>query len=179
MIKKIIFFLALAGWIASLIIHIVSIADVDVMSMFPFILLLHLGVFVVWLPAILEMKANKELQTIQSKGIFSKFNPKYFYNSIFKNTPNFLKAIAIIGFIYAFINHIIALKTETGTVDIKEGQYILHNHGNFIRNITEQEYHHFKALNTRVFSAVWLVFYGMAMAILFPFKKKDDDALIN
>ena len=59
-----------------------------------------------------------------------------------------------------------------GVPDIWEGQYVLHNHGTLIRNITEQEYTAYKAAEVRGFSGHWLAFYGIATALLYPFNKE-------
>jgi hypothetical protein len=40
-----------------------------------------------------------------------------------------------------------------------------------MRNITEQEYHHYKAATIRGFSGHWVAFYGLAAAVLYPFKR--------
>lgn len=45
----------------------------------------------------------------------------------------------------------------------------MHNHGQLIKTLTKQEYHHYKANELRGFSGHWLAFYGLAAAILFPF----------
>ena len=50
--KKFIFYLAAAGWIISLVIHILSLAKTDVEASIPYIWILHIGIFAVWIPAI-------------------------------------------------------------------------------------------------------------------------------
>jgi hypothetical protein len=57
--------------------------------------------------------------------------------------------IAGIGFIYAFINFALFFFSQKGTTSIIDGQYILENHGEQIKTLTEQEYHHFKATELR------------------------------
>lgn len=65
--------------------------------------------------------------------------------------------------------------SRLGTPDFFEGQYILHKHGQLVKILTEQEYHHYKANEIRGFSGLWLVFYSISATLLFPFnppKKK-------
>jgi hypothetical protein len=81
--------------------------------------------------------------------------------SLFGNIPRPLLAIGVFGFFYAFINFLLAMIPMSGTPDIKDGHYILHNHGQLVRNLTESEYHSLKARMTRGFSGHWLAFYGI------------------
>jgi hypothetical protein len=67
------------------------------------------------------------------------------------------------------------MTTQLYTPGIQNGQYILHNHGQFVRNLTEKEYHHYQANTLRGFSGHWIAFYGMAMAVLYPFNKQVDN----
>jgi hypothetical protein len=98
-------------------------------------------------------------------------NPLGFYKIAFKQTPTWLAVLAIGGFLYAFLNFMLFMGSEIGTPDIEGGKYILQNHGQLIKTITEQEYHHFKANEMRGFSGHWIAFYGIAMAILYPFSR--------
>jgi hypothetical protein len=75
------------------------------------------------------------------------------------------------GFYYAIVNFLVFMFSDPGTPAIKDGQYYLHTHGQWIRNITEQEYHHYKAATIRGFSGHWVAFYGLAAAVLYPFKR--------
>jgi hypothetical protein len=141
----------------------------------PVIWLLHIGIFAVWLPTVFLLKKNEELKTYHQRGILKNTNPFAIFRIIFRQTPTWLKVIAILGFFYAVINFIMFMATQSGVADIKDGQYILHNHGQLIRILTEQEYHHFKANELRGFSGHWLAFYGPAAAVLFPFSKQQQD----
>jgi len=67
--------------------------------------------------------------------------------------------------------------SQSGVPDIKNEQYILQNHGQLIRILTEQEYHHYKANEVRGFSGHWIAFYGIAMAVLFPNGRQNESDL--
>jgi hypothetical protein len=170
--KKFLFYFAVTGWTLGLIIHILSIADFDITEKVPFVWLLHIGIFAVWISAIRELTKNEEFQAFQQSGMLNKMDYLGFYKIIFKQTPTWLTIIAIGGIFYAFINFMLFFISQIGTPDIKDGQYILHSHGQLIKTLTEQEYHHYKANEVRGFSGHWLAFYGIAAAILFPFGKK-------
>jgi hypothetical protein len=167
--KKYLFYFALTGWTLGLIVHILSLADIDVTEKAPFVWLLHIGIFVVWLQVVLDFKKNEELQEYQQSGMLNRMNPIEFFKIIFKETPTWMTIIAGAGFFYAFINFMLFIASQNGTPDIKDGQFILHNHGELIKTLTEQEYHHYKANEVRGFSGHWILFYGIATAFLYKF----------
>lgn len=170
------FYFATLGWILSLVVHLFSVAHIDVQDQYPFVPILHIGIFVAWLPAVLLLVKNKKKSGIQEESA----NPITFFKDIFKETPVWLIIIAAGCFIYAFINFILYMNSMGGVVDIIGGQYVIHNHGNIIKELTEQEYHYYRAEELRGFSGHWLAFYGMAMAILYPFntpKKANSDLI--
>lgn len=170
--KKFLFYFAVTGWTLGLIVHLLSLADIDITDKVPFIWVLHIGIFVVWLPTVLDLNKNEELREYQQSGKLNKMNPVEFFKIIFRQTPNWLAIIAIGGFFYAIINFMLFVISHHGTPDIQDGQYILHNHGQLLKTLTEQEYHHFKANEVRGFSGHWIAFYGLAAAVLFPFNRQ-------
>lgn len=167
--KKILFYFALTGWILGLLVHILSLADIDVTKTVPFVWLLHVGIFVVWLPVILDLRKNEELQEYQQSGMLNRMNPIKFFKIIFKETPTWLVIIVVAGFFYAIINFMLFLASQGGTPSIKDGQFILQNRGQLIKTLTEQEYNHYKANVIRGFSGHWILFYGVATAVLYKF----------
>ena len=167
--KKYLFYFALTGWTLGLIVHILSIADIDVTEKIPFVWLLHIGIFVVWLPVVLDLKNNEELKDFQQSGMLNRMNPISFYKILFKDTPTWMSIIAGAGFFYAFINFILFMSSQGGTPSIQDGHYVLQNHGELIKNLTEQEYHQYKANEVRGFSGHWILFYGVATAILYKY----------
>jgi hypothetical protein len=169
--RKFLFYFALTGYLLGLIVHLLSLADIDILSNFPFIWLLHLGIFVVWIPTVFEIRKRQQLE---QKHSLTKNNPLSFFKLMFSRTPKWLTIVAIVGFIYAIINFSLVFLSQTGTPDIKDGQYILQNRGQLIRIITEQEYHHYQANEARGFSGHWIAFYGIALAVLFPFGKRTE-----
>lgn len=157
-----------------LVVHLLTVADVDVTAKVPLVWVLHSGIFVVWLPAILTLKNSRVARDFQKAGTLNTMNPVALLKMMFHNTPTWLAVIAIAGLLYAPINFMVFIASQTGVPDIHNGQYILHNHGQLIKTLTEQEYHHYRANELRGFSGHWLAFYGMAAAILFPFGKRKD-----
>ena len=169
--NKYIFYVAVTGWTLGLIVHFASLFDIDITDQAPYVWVLHLGIFVVWIPTVLYLKNNEELKTFKESGMLNQMNPFGFYKIVFKQTPTWLAVLAVGGIFYTFANFMLFMGTQIGTPDIEGGHYILHNHGELIKTITEQEYHHYKANEVRGFSGHWIAFYGMATAILYPFSR--------
>ncbi|WP_146193491.1 hypothetical protein [Flavobacterium sediminis] len=171
--KKKLFYFAIAGWTSGLMVHLLSLAKINVTETIPFIWVLHIGIFVVWIPVIFELNKNEEFKKYQQLRRQNSVKPFSLFKIIFKETPTWLVVIAIGGFFYAVLNFMLFTSSQPGVPDFINDQYVLQNHGKLIKVITEQEYHHYKANELRGFSGHWLAFYGMAAAILFPFNKSE------
>ncbi len=167
--KKYLFFLALAGWIMATVAHILSLVRMDVAEIFPYIWLLHIGIFVVFVPMVFDMQKNEELKEYKNSILGKKINVIEMYKVIFKYTPKWMFVLVAICFCYGIINFILFFFEQHGTASIHNGIYVLENRGQFIRNITEKEYHYYIAQNVRGFSGHWMVFYSFATAYLYKF----------
>lgn len=167
--KKYLFYFALLGWGLGLLVHFLSLADIDVTEKVPYVWLLHVGIFIVWLPVVLDLKKYEKLQDYQQSSKLNRMTPIGLFNIIFKETPTWMTIIVIAGLFYAFINFMLIFASQSGIPSIKDGQFILHNHGHLIKILTEQEYHHYKAKEVRGYSGHWIVFYGVATAVLFKY----------
>ena len=141
--KTTVFLLAFLGWIASAIVHIASTTAEDLFVQYPFIMGLHLGVILVWASMFIYLKRDDDYRQFRQAGFVHRLNLIALFKIFFKNTPPYLKLIAIIGFIYAQTNVIISM-IDSG-IEIN---------------------------STRHFSGYWIAFYGIAMAVLYPFKKQ-------
>lgn len=172
--KRTLFFIAVFGWCAGLAVHLLSLMDIDVRAYFEPIWLLHIGIFVVFVPAVFELNKNESIKELRKAN--KKPGSFELYKIIFQNTPNWLKIIAIAGFLYAVINFLFFMATQGGSPSIKDGQYVLQNHGNILKVLTETEYTHYRANEIKGFSGHWLAFYGFAAAILYPTSKSLSEA---
>jgi hypothetical protein len=167
MINRILFFIAVTGWSLAITFHLLALLDVDVETHFPFVWLLHVGIFVVWLPAVLKLRKMKESEGVN----MGTFNGLSIFKPIMATTPKWILMLAGAGFVYAGINFTLFIFSQHGTPSVRDGQYILHNHGHIIKVLTAAEYAHYKANEVRGFSGHWIAFYGIAAAVLFPFRK--------
>jgi len=173
------FYIAIIGWLIGTTIHILSIAHIDVTRYFPFVWLLHIGIFIIWFPLILFLRNNqsevKKLQAIRAKVEQSSF----FSKGILGHCPLWLRLFVVIFSVYMGINFLF-LSSTPGLPHFENGEYMLRvRGGRVIRTITEQEYHYYKAKQLRKFSGHWIFFYGTAIAVLLPFRKKNSDLHTN
>jgi hypothetical protein len=173
LLRKVLFWAAVAGWLASLVAHGLSLADIDVQRYVPPVMLLHLGIFVVMVPAILELRRNEAFQRFEASGLRNRMNPFASMKVFFAGLPTWMAVIAGAGFFYAVVNFLIFAANIPGSASIMEGRYVLYSHGTILRYITRAEYDHFKAQDLRGFSGHWIAFYGMGAALLFPYKKEE------
>jgi hypothetical protein len=109
--KKFLFYFAITGWTLGLIVHLLSIAEFDISDKVPFVWVLHIGIFVVWIPMVLSLRKNEELNTYQQSGNLNRVNPFGFFKIIFKQTPTWLIVIAIGGFFYAMLNFLLFMNS--------------------------------------------------------------------
>jgi len=75
-------------------------------------------------------------------------------------------------FAYAIINFaLFFFLSRDGVPDVRDGKYVLHNHGQVVRELSENEYEWQKAYVIRGFSGHWMVFY-LVSAIVFWYRGK-------
>lgn len=143
--------LALAGFLASLFVHVRALMGIDIAPTVPSVWLLHVGVFVVFLPFVLlsrkDVTGNRSLLAV-AKGL-----------------PWWVAALGGIIFVYAMINFaVFMVHTDGGNPVTENGRYLLMEHGKLIREITAAQFAAFKANEVRGFSGHWLVFYFVPAA---------------
>jgi hypothetical protein len=150
---RIFFFLALVGLILSAAAHFSTYLGVDPQERFPYIWLLHIGIFVVCLPAF-------AIQGMLPRGDGGKFKP-------FEYAPKWMRLLMGVAFIYAIVNFVIFIfLMSSGSPYRENGRFVLKDHGKLVRQITEQEYHQYKAYEVRGFSGHWMLFYAAALTML-------------
>lgn len=143
--------LAALGFFAALGVHVAALLGLPVQDQLPHVWALHVGIFVVFLPAVLYLKKN------------SASNDPL---ALFRGMPAWVVVAILALFLYAFINFFVSLSATGGaTSDIRDGQYVLQNKGRVLREITEAEYIAGRAAEVRLFSGHWLLFYALPAAV--------------
>jgi hypothetical protein len=156
-------FIALSGFVLSVVVHIVALLGRDVSAQVPLVWSLHLGIFVVFIPFVLS--SRKVL------------GPKPSLAELREIFPGWVVALGGVIFAYAILNFLLfMLATQGGSPSIHDGNYVLEDHGRLIRTLSASEYASFKANEIRGFSGHWLVFYFVPFAY-FMFRKESNSSL--
>jgi len=171
--KRLLFYLAIFGWLSSVTVNILSVQNVDVRQTISFIYLLYVGALIVISAVILDQQNDQDYIAHRQSGILNRMNPVSQYKILFKNTPVWIAIITMVCVVYAFINFIQFDFHHSGIVTINNGQYRLENRGEVIRILTEKEYHWYRAQQTKSTSSICMVFYGVAAAKLFSYTRRN------
>jgi hypothetical protein len=162
--------LAIVGGLAlgyGLYIYLNAIDFIDNSEGLPFSTPLTLTVFVIWLAAILTLNQIGDLKTMDFK---ARLNPIKFWGTMFKGTPKLVIAFAIASFIFGMVN-IGLMIGNFGVTGIIDGKYVIHNHGQIIKELTKQEFMIEKSKELKAITAGHILFLGMGTGILYPRKK--------
>jgi len=151
-------FVALTGFVLAAVTHVFALAGVDVAEHFPFVWLLHVGIFVVFVPYVFS--SRKVLGTRPSLADIRALVPGWV----------FFAGLAVL--ICAMVNFaLFAAATQGGNPAMEAGKYVLKNHGRLIRELSGAEYEALRANELRGFSGHWLFFYFVPFAY-FIFAKR-------
>ena len=153
------FALAGVGLVLSLVVHLSTFAGVNPEAAFPGVWGLHVGFLALWVPAILVARRRSIAA-----------GPGSERSGIMEHAPRWLRAVCSVFFAYAFFNFFftIFVLNRGGGPRVIDGRKVLHNHGKIIRELTDEEYERHQAYVARTFSGHWMLFYGVAAAMLYP-----------
>ncbi|MCB9851357.1 MAG: hypothetical protein H6817_11710 [Phycisphaerales bacterium] len=136
-------------------VHCSTFFGVDLIDEFPMVWSLHVITMGMFIFAACCSRKHSEV----SKD--SKHNP-------FPHAPTWMKALTSVLFAYAFINFAAFMfRSSEGTPEHRNnGTYAIMNHGEFVREIDEHEFHLGQARVIRLFSGHWMMFNAAAMSML-------------
>jgi hypothetical protein len=144
--------LAAIGLAAAVVVHVLTFFPDKAIATrdSPLFFVMHLGIFVVFVPFVL---AQRELFGTARPG----------WRELLSIFPRWGQLLVNFATAYAVVNFALFLFTERGTAEIRDAQFVLMNHGTFIRALSEQEYYLARSYVTRGFSGHWIVFYLVPM----------------
>jgi hypothetical protein len=155
--------LAILGLLASVVVH-GSTFFTDRLAMQHGTWLLHVGIFVVCIPAfVIQNRARAAAASTRSKG-----KKPAGLDDVAPYAPRWMNVLTAACFVYAFINFgTFFFLTRDGAPRVENGQYVLKQKSTTVRTLTEAEFHRFNRYETRGFSGHWLLFYSAAVAMLY------------
>ncbi len=132
-------------------VHVSALLGVDVAARFHGVWLLHVAIFVVFIPFVFIARRD--------------FGAQPSLMQISATLPRWVVAIGLLIFVYALVNFLIFMAgTKGDSPTIRDGQYLLLEHGKLIRELTASEYQALQTNEVRGFSGHWLVFFFVPAA---------------
>jgi hypothetical protein len=117
----------------------------DKMEKWPFVL--HGGIFLLFLPMV----------TIEYPAIKANV---FFWKEFERGKPRWLHSAIYASFVlFVIIFVLFAVLSRVASPEIQNGQYVLNDHGNIIRVLSETEYLRLKGWELRMFASGWMCFY--------------------
>jgi len=154
MLERLVGALAVFALGLSLLVHGLTFAHIDVITLFPKIWLMHFGCLIGGVPITLILR--------------QRLGKNYSINDISSILPRWAFILLMAAFFYAIANFVMfIILSEGGSPLIREGKFVLQSHGTFIRELTENEYHIQRAYVMRCFSGFWLLIYLLQVLYFF------------
>jgi hypothetical protein len=143
--------IGLVGFGLTLLIHILTIAGIDVSSRFPYVWAMHAAVMVYFASSVLLLiRAGYPTRRLT-------------LDILEDNLPAWVLLADGLFFAYMFINVLLCVSVTKGwNADVVNGQYLLMSHARVLAHLTEREYHLQKAYELRMFSGFWLCFWTLS-----------------
>jgi len=150
--------IALTGFVLAAAVHLLSLAGVDLAEQVPSVWGLHFGLFVVFIPFVFASR-----KTLGNRPSLADLRTL---------VPGWVFFVGAALFIYAVVNFVLfAAGSQGGSPSIREGKYVLLDHGHVIKELSHADYAAAQANLLRGFSGHWLLFYYVPFAY-FLFAKK-------
>ena len=154
--------LAGIGFILSAVAHVLAILGTDLARIFPPIWLLHVGIFVVWFPAVLVMSASRPRPSGND-----------LWKVAFKHAPLWMRILCFALFPYAVFNFMYMMDKDTGRsrparngTEVEAVEHVDgHDGGGSKQDSVE-------GTETRMFSGHWMVFYLVGWTVLVSHRNK-------
>ncbi|MBN1361727.1 MAG: hypothetical protein JW993_14110 [Sedimentisphaerales bacterium] len=146
------------GLLASAAAHIATFFGVNPQRAVPGVMLLHVLIFVVWIPAVFMLGK-----------MCTKDDPWRSWDILARHAPLWMKVLSIVLFLYTCFNffHTGFVLNQGGVPSTNLGPKALVDHGEIIRLLTDEEYERHEAYFVRGFSGHWMFFYACAMTVLY------------
>jgi hypothetical protein len=116
------------------------------------LLWLHLGTFLLMVP----------MFAIERRAIQ---NRTFFWKEFGAAKPDWIvPTIKLLGLIFAINFGVFLVASHAASPEIKDGAYVLNNHGQIIKMLTKMEFVRLKGGELRLFASGWVFFYFVVLA---------------
>jgi len=108
---------------------------------------LHIGIFVLLIP----------LYAVE----YPAMNNRTFWKGFARGMPKWVfGGIQVLALFFAVHFVLFLVQSHGAAPEIKDGQYVLNNHGNIVKRLTQSEYDELKGAELRLFATGWIAFYA-------------------
>ncbi|MCA9536477.1 MAG: hypothetical protein KC593_22495 [Myxococcales bacterium] len=150
---------------ASLLVHLLTFVPSVAINM-DFVWPLHVGAmasFLVMFVGLIHVQSALRKSTPQADSPSSRLEMRREFNRrVWEATPLPVKVLFPLAMLYVLYNFFASIPAG-GTPDLRDGVYVLHNHGTVVREITLAEYERFRTLTVRGFSGHWMIFSAVPL----------------
>jgi hypothetical protein len=178
-IRRFLVVLAGCGLAASIAAYLGSFGRMTFDNLMPWPFVLHLGVFALVVPMVVIESSSFNFKTPAwiwfsggrpiERGAFSwkgyaqgapVWGETFYWKQFSRGMPKWvLPTIKLLGLFFFFHFILFLVQTHAASPQIKDGQYVLNNHGQIVKALSELEYFRLKGAELRMFSAGWIFFY--------------------
>jgi hypothetical protein len=147
--------LAALGLLISIAANVSTFFGVEPMHRWPYIWLLHLGLFVVFIPSF-SVQSQHGNQT------------PFRWRDVFGGVPGWMRWMLVSLALYAPVSGLAfaIVCGSGGPTKEADGTYAMTSHGRILRTLTADEYHRASGYEFRFMSAWWIMFYSISLALL-------------
>ena len=150
-VRKLLAFVSVCGIAASIFIYIYSYSGAPADKLFPWALLLLVGVLVVYVP-ILTIEYSRSGTGVSVQKRIEQGMPRWF-----KSCSIFLMLLCVGHFVWFGVH------SGMGVPEIMDGQYVIDARGHILKVLTRSEYLALKQAELRMFATLMITFYFMPM----------------
>ena len=149
-IRRVLFVVAIVGLASSVAVYFASFRGLTLDSMFGWLLLIHLSVFLVMVPIFVIERSAIRQRT-------------FFWKDFLVGKPSWVyPGIKILGAIFAVHFVLFLVLSHAASPAIVNGDYVLNDHGHIKKFLTETQYRSLKGHELRIFPTGWMDFYAVA-----------------
>jgi hypothetical protein len=148
LIRRILAIISACGFATAVVVYIRSFTGTTMNTIFRWAIFLHIGIFLLLLP----------MYAIEYPSIKSRMFWKAFSQGLPKRA---VRSIQLLMFFFIFHFLFFLVQSHASAPEIKNGEYILDDHGKTVRVLTESEYRSLKGSELRLFATGWMAFYSV------------------
>jgi hypothetical protein len=153
-IRRFVAVLSGCGLAASAVVYVGSYVGTTMDSISRLAIVLHLGVFMLMLP----------MFAVEYPGLV---NRSFFWKGFKQGRPRWVvPGVNVLGVFFMLHFVLFLVQSHAAAPEIINGQYVLNNHGQIVKVLTQSEYSTLKGAELRIFATGWMFFLLRAHDVL-------------